>query len=360
MKGKNRNNCCVLIAHTNSIEYALIKSKSVSEAFGTVVHASHLPGTPMIDMLSENSRSFASDGSLNKERSESSERRKILEMKKLSPDFGQRFKDAPDFNLHGDDKSFSYPTKLANKQDQELRKDPESVFFRDGRRRIDIVLSFEEQLDGVMTEDEAKQRDQRKVFQANLIKEGLDIEIEDKRQSFDEKTFFVKIHLPSDTEAQHAEVMNLKLPLKRFITLTAKNVESETDGQKENVFEKIRKFATKCFRSLQAFTEYDYSLIDKEPTYFSATASGNREDQFVIKERMTEFNSAQRSMIAYQILLRTKFDDGEKCGIRWLINDGTYHSCFPLHDGHHEKRHSSGAMFERRVRKLIIFIYFHC
>jgi hypothetical protein len=37
----------------------------------------------------------------------------------------------------------------------------------------------------------------------------------------------------------------------------------------------------------------------------------------------THYNSAQRSLVVFQILLRAKFDDGEKCGIRRLINDGS-------------------------------------
>lgn len=94
--------------------------------------------------------------------------------------------------------------------------------FRDGRRKIDMVLCFEEADDGVMTELDAKKLEQRRVFQENLIKEGLELEIEHKHQSFDEKTYFIKIHLPWKTETRYAEVMNLKLPVKRFITISVK------------------------------------------------------------------------------------------------------------------------------------------
>lgn len=50
--------------------------------------------------------------------------------------------------------------------------DVETLMFRDGRRRIDMVLAYEEETLGVMTEAEAKRSDQRKTFQKNLIKEG--------------------------------------------------------------------------------------------------------------------------------------------------------------------------------------------
>lgn len=46
--------------------------------------------------------------------------------------------------------------------------DPESLMFRDGRRRIDMVLAFEEEDYGVMTEAEAKKRDHRKTFQVHI------------------------------------------------------------------------------------------------------------------------------------------------------------------------------------------------
>lgn len=94
--------------------------------------------------------------------------------------------------------------------------------FRDGRRKIDMVLCYEEEHEGVMTELEAKRRESRKIFLDNLVKDGLELEIEDKSQAFDEKTYFVKIHLPWRSEMRYAEVLNLKLPVKRFITISVK------------------------------------------------------------------------------------------------------------------------------------------
>lgn len=100
--------------------------------------------------------------------------------------------------------------------------DPESLMFRDGRRKIDMIICYEEENEGVMTELEAKRRESRRVFQENLIKDGLEIEFEDNCQSFDEKTCFIKIHLPWRSEIRYAEVLNLKLPVKRFITISVK------------------------------------------------------------------------------------------------------------------------------------------
>lgn len=85
-----------------------------------------------------------------------------------------------------------------------------------------MVLCYEEENEGVMTELEARRRESRKIFLDNLIKDGLELEIEDKQQAFDEKTYFVKIHLPWRSEMRYAEVLNLKLPVKRFITISVK------------------------------------------------------------------------------------------------------------------------------------------
>lgn len=269
-------------------------------------------------------------------------------IKEVSPDSGQGDEDSIHSSQHGSSMSVG---RRASKQDPELREDPDSLFFRDGRRKIDMVICFGEEFDGVMTETDAEQREKRKVFQENLIKEGLDIEVEDKNQSFDEKTFFVKIHLPWRTESRYAEVMNLKLPIKRFITISVKSSDNDNNVLTNNkTLRKMYNLCKKLWDNFRTITEYDYALIEKEPSFYSATSGGKPEEQFIVKDRMTHYNSAQRSLIVFQILLRAKFDDGEKSGIRRLLNDGTYLSVFPLHEGRYDRAHPSGSILDRRVK----------
>lgn len=283
-------------------------------------------------------------------------------IKEISPDSGQGGDDEVPVYVIGsttthDEEDItieecSSAERRASKQDAELTEDPDSLYFRDGRRQIDMVLCFEEEFDGAMTEEQAIQREKRKNFQENLIKEGLDLEVEDKSQSFDEKTYFVKIHLPWRTETRYAEVMNLKLPVKRFITISVKLEGEQNQILRKNKFiKKLFGFAKKLWKSFKVITMYDFNLIEREPSFYSATAGGKREEQFVVKDRMTHYTSAQRSSMVFQILLRAKYDDGEKCGIRRLLNDGTYLAFFPLHEGRHDKPHPSGALLDRKVRK---------
>ncbi|XP_055629472.1 anoctamin-4 isoform X2 [Toxorhynchites rutilus septentrionalis] len=230
-----------------------------------------------------------------------------------------------------------------SKQDKE-GLDPESLMFRDGRRKIDMVLCYEEEDEGVMTEMEALRRYQRKIFQENLVKEGLEVEVEHKSQAFDEKTYFVKIHIPWRTESRYAEVMNLKLPVKRFITISVKEEESTLRKHQNRILS--------YWNKVVSLTEYNHSRIEKEPSFYSATACGNPEEQFIVKDRCTTYNSAQRSLIVMQILMRTRFDETEKAtfvGIRRLLNDSTYLACFPLHEGRYDRNHSTGAVFDRRL-----------
>lgn len=275
-------------------------------------------------------------------------------IKEISPDSGQ----GDDVSLYAVDREseimveeeIDSAERRPSKQDAELVEDPDSLYFRDGRRQIDMIICYEEEYDGAMTEEQAIQREKRKCFHENIIKEGLDLEIEDKSQSFDEKTYFVKVHLPWRTESRYAEVMNLKLPVKRFITISVKQEGDQQILGNTKFIRKLYTFLQKQMQNLKSLTMYNVNIIEREPSFYSATAGGKREEQFIVKDRMTHYTNAQRSGIVFQILLRAKYDEGEKCGIRRLLNDGTYSACFPLHEGRYDKAHPSGALLDRKVR----------
>ncbi|XP_067612790.1 uncharacterized protein [Eurosta solidaginis] len=256
-----------------------------------------------------------------------------------------------DSNLNGSRRSSKSCTGSGNegnirrisKQDRE-GLDPESLMFRDGRRKVDMVLAWEEEDFGVMTEAESRRRDYRRCFMENLIKEGLEVELEDKIQSFNEKTYFLKIHLPWRLETRLAEVMNIKLPTKRFITISVK-----ASWDEENVVARNMHYWKSVWNRLTRKIQLDQSVLEGETTFKAATANGNPEEQFIVKDRATAYTSAQRSLMVMQVLIRTPFDDSDRVGIRRLLNDSTYLACFPLHEGRYDCPHSSGVSFDRRT-----------
>ncbi|XP_011301819.1 anoctamin-4 [Fopius arisanus] len=228
--------------------------------------------------------------------------------------------------------------------------DHETLFFRDGRRRIDMVLVYQEETEGVMTEIESKRREQRRIFQENLLKEGLQMELEPKENSFDGKTFFLKIHIPWKIKVQYAEVMNLKLLTKRFITISVKAWGDDATKIKKKFWEKWSNFLS----FLQRFHMWDTSLYPEEPNFYATHDSGDREERFLVKDRETAYTPAQRSLIVYQILMRARYDEThEKAGIRRLIADGTYIDCFCLHEGPYNRPGPDGVPLDRHLLYLI-------
>ncbi|XP_052738916.1 anoctamin-4 isoform X2 [Bicyclus anynana] len=224
--------------------------------------------------------------------------------------------------------------------------DPDSLMFRDGRRRIDMVLAYEEEDYGVMTEIEARKKEYRRTFQENLRKEGLELELENKCLSFDGKTWFLKIHIPWKTEVRLAEVLSLKLPTRRFISLSVKAWNDELDAEAD------KHWYTKWRHKWKTLFEYGHERIEPEPSFYNAIDKPDlkREEQFLIKDRFTQLSPAQRSLLVMQVLLRAKYDNNDtKMGIRRLLNDGTYLACFPLHEGRYDLDMDDKTQTDRRL-----------
>ncbi|XP_043595652.1 anoctamin-4 isoform X1 [Bombus pyrosoma] len=226
--------------------------------------------------------------------------------------------------------------------------DPETLYFRDGRRRIDMVLVYQEEYTGVMTELEARRKEQRRVFQQNLLKEGLQLELEPKENSFDGKTYFLKLHIPWKIKVQYAEVMNLKLPTKRFITISVKAWQGNEDVKESP------KFWEKWIQWVRKIHTWDTKKYPEEPSFYNSIDSGDREERFVVKDRDTAYTPAQRSLIVMQILSRARYDENhEKAGIRRLLADGTYLDCFSLHEGPYNRPGFNGEILDRYLLYLI-------
>ncbi|XP_072554594.1 anoctamin-5 isoform X5 [Paramormyrops kingsleyae] len=188
----------------------------------------------------------------------------------------------------------------------------DSVFFRDGVRRVDFVLSYMDD----HTKDGEKKLERRKEYEANLIKAGLELEIEDKSESDDGKTYFLKIHAPWEVLATYADVLKIKVPFK------ANDIPSHYEMPLEWLF---RPF------------QLPEKVMNPEPDYFTSPFDKSKIDFFLIEDKDTFFPPSTRNRIVYYILARCPYykedrKDKEKKGLKRLLNNGTYTSAFPLHD----------------------------
>ncbi|KAM3919662.1 anoctamin-5 isoform 6-T6 [Leptodactylus fuscus] len=193
----------------------------------------------------------------------------------------------------------------------------DSVFFRDGVRRIDFVLSY---VDDPNKEVDRKKSERRREFEMNLQKSGLELEVEDKKDSESGKIYFVKIHATWEVLSTYAEVLNIKMPIK----------ENDLDQNKENPLNWF----------LRIF-KLPYEVMNPEADYFTAPFSKQRQELFIIKDQNKFFSPAIRNRIVYYILSRCPYGIGEekrKFGIKRLISNGTYTSAFPLHDCQYWKK----------------------
>ncbi|KAI5730955.1 hypothetical protein M8J77_002582 [Diaphorina citri] len=221
-----------------------------------------------------------------------------------------------------------------------------TLYFTDQRRKIDLVLVYEDEShEGFDSKIEEGYADERTVFrqkfEESLIKEGLETEVVPKEKSFDTKTTFIKIHVPLPVIERYAEVMNLKMPVKRLIPISVKAWEGKFCPRPKK---STKGALVKLFNS-----ESELSL--QEPSFYAATSDLDREEQFVVKERDREYTSAQRSQIAWQILTRAKYGDENQVGIRRLINNNTYSAVFPLHEGcyNRDEYTEQGELLDRRL-----------
>ncbi|XP_009884607.1 PREDICTED: anoctamin-5 [Charadrius vociferus] len=192
----------------------------------------------------------------------------------------------------------------------------DSIFFRDGVRRIDFVLSYVDDLN----KEWEKKLERRKEFESNLQKAGLELETEDKKESEDGKIYFVKIHAPWEVLITYAEVLNIKVPIK----------ENDIPSTVENPLD--------CMLAPLRLPE---KVMHPEPDYFTAPFSKEKQELYLINDESTFFSPSMRNRIVNYILTRCPYGTEEgkkKFGIKRLLNNGTYSAAYPLHDCQYWKK----------------------
>ncbi|KAM6926307.1 anoctamin-5 isoform 3-T3 [Lycodopsis pacificus] len=214
------------------------------------------------------------------------------------------------YDQHAQDPSSTGSIQQGQSPIDKQQHSKDSVFFRDGVRMIDFVLSYVDDKDG------ERKQERRRLYEANLVNVGLELETEDKSESDDGKTFFLKIHAPWEVLATYADVLKVKVPFK------ANDIPDNSDTPMN--------WLSTPFRLPE-------HIMHPQPDYFTAPFDKSKSDFFLIDNKDTFFSPSTRNRILYYILSRCSYfrdecGEKDKKGIKRLLNNGTYTAAFPLHD----------------------------
>ncbi|XP_023303991.2 anoctamin-1 isoform X3 [Lucilia cuprina] len=227
-----------------------------------------------------------------------------IPMTKLAP-----FEDPPEIELSAPNDYF------------EKHEPNPSLFFDDGVRSIDFVLVYKIDLQHqVLEEDHAEKR---RVFEANLEAEGLEIERVCKEK---EQIYFVKIHAPLEVLRRYAEILKLRMPMKEIPGMSVVNRSTRS------VFSSLKGIFTFFMKHIYVDERY----FPRRAQRFTAIYSRDKEYLFDIRQD-NFFTPAVRSRIVQFILDRQRFTPKNKdemaFGIERLVTYNVYCAAYPLHDG---------------------------
>ncbi|XP_039268721.2 anoctamin-4-like isoform X2 [Styela clava] len=229
-----------------------------------------------------------------------------------------------------DNNNCTIELNLLNESQKEFcSKEP--VYLRDGRRRVDYVLAYdnsEHEYDGY-----------RAAFEKQLRDQGLELEYEstgDQTSSSEDKSehvSFIKLHAPWEVLCKFAEMTRMPKPIAHNDLIT-----NSSDMDWSAPFKS-------CWRKVAALPRprkygYKYSDHSNDEAFFTAPFDMARLEKFMIRDKETFFTTAERQRIVLNILNRSRYGDTElEVGINRLIDKGCYMSYFPLHEGDWRPEH---------------------
>ncbi|XP_059223418.1 anoctamin-2 isoform X2 [Stomoxys calcitrans] len=186
--------------------------------------------------------------------------------------------------------------------------------FEDRVHGVDFVLAY-------YSKDQQDDRTKkRKIFEANLIREGLQLEY-DKTQDI----HFVKIHSPKEVLYRYAEVLKIKLPMKR-IPGQSQIYEEDNESSDSKV--------SSCWKLFQPIQNTASILPCKQKRIYAEFQM--KYEQLFDCDQPDFFDAGTRIFIINFILERQHFVEGEETpnnlGIEKLLNDKVYASAYALHD----------------------------
>ncbi|XP_035273975.1 anoctamin-1-like isoform X2 [Anguilla anguilla] len=234
----------------------------------------------------------------------------------------------------------------------------QGLYFRDGERRVDYVLTYHVKkpgssryrrhssriMDSALARSIRRARAppprndpeiaaqehsmdyheddkvfRREEFECNLQEMGLELEKDEDTKI--PGVGFVKIHAPWHVLCREAEFMKLKMPTKKVYEV----------NEGSNLVEKINTFIHKVTEPLHPKVEENRIQNVKHLSY---PFSREKQHLFDLSDRDSFFDSKTRSSIVFEILKRTKCTRAKYImGITSLLASGVYMSAYPLHDG---------------------------
>ncbi|XP_042146246.1 anoctamin-7 [Ixodes scapularis] len=190
------------------------------------------------------------------------------------------------------------------------------LFFRDGKRRIDYVLVYEDS-EGVRLN---KHDGWRQTFMANLRKAGLDME-EELVEGEHKAIHFIKLSAPWPVLVRYAEELCLRAPLQAHPNPSVN-------------------WSAGLLGTLRIPNIMDDEVPNKPLDYYTCTFKKSKLDRFLGSDNQDEyFTTTQRLCIVYEILQTAQYGKRRKAqiGIDRLIEEEVYTAAFPLHEGDYRK-----------------------
>ncbi|KAH8256409.1 hypothetical protein KR032_006344 [Drosophila birchii] len=215
-----------------------------------------------------------------------------------------------------------------------------SLFFEDCIRSIDFVLAYRI---NPHEPTETENTEKRRVFEANLASQGLEVEASQKdqicfvkvraklkRNPFRECLIinlnYLQIHAPLEVLRRYAEILKLRMPMKEIPGMGVVNRSTKS------IFSSLKTVCQFFLRHIYV----DENVFPKRAHRFTAIYSRDKEYLFDIRQDCF-FTTAVRSRIVEFILDRQRFPAKNQhdmaFGIDRLIAEGVYCAAYPLHDG---------------------------
>ncbi|XP_021368581.1 anoctamin-7-like isoform X2 [Mizuhopecten yessoensis] len=228
-------------------------------------------------------------------------------------------------SVNNDDKTVLYEDHSSDDGGIEIGARPYSpgddrgCFFKDGYRRIDFILVYEEEVEKKVKSNSVeieKLEKWRAKFLNNIRKTGLEIE-EERVQSKKKITTFIKLHAPWDVCCFYAEDLCMRAPLQAH------------PNPSDN-------WSDKVLTTLKIPNMMSAHVPNPPLDYYTCVFKKSKLDRFLGSDNHdTYFSNTQRTRVVNEVLGRTAYGKRKRAeiGIDRLLEENVFKGAYPLHDG---------------------------